>query len=67
MVDAGREPDMSFQDVFREFAEKHPPHRVKARTCLYLQDKVTGDNVEIVSENLEVKVEPVKEKTRGNQ
>ena len=58
---------MSFQDAFREFAEKHPPHSVKARTCVYLQDKVTGDDVEIVSENLEVKAEPVKEKTRGNQ
>ena len=46
---------------------KYPPRSIKARTCLYLQDKVTGDDVEIVSENLEVKAEPVKEKTRGNQ
>jgi len=58
---------MSFQDVFRDFAAKHPPHSVKSRTCVYLQDKSTGDDVEIVSENLEVKAEPVKEKTRGNQ
>ncbi len=45
----------------------NPPRRVRARTCVYLQDKGTGDNVEIVSENIEVKAEPVKEKTRGNQ
>ena len=43
------------------------PRTVSQRTCLYLTDKGSGDNVEIVSENLEVKAEPVKEKTRGNQ
>ncbi len=36
-------------------------------SCVYLRDRVTGETVEIVSENLEVKAEPVKEKTRGNQ
>jgi hypothetical protein len=36
-------------------------------SCVYLRDRVTGEAVEIVSEDLEVKAEPVKEKTRGNQ
>ncbi len=36
-------------------------------SCVYLRDRVTGETVEIVSENLEVRAEPVKEKTRGNQ
>ena len=58
---------MTLEEMIRKFSEEHPPIRVKPRTCLYLQDKGTGDNVEIVSENLEVKAEPVKEKTRGNQ
>lgn len=50
-----------------DLLKKHPPRTVGQRTCVYLTDKSTGDNVEIVSENLEVKAEPVKEKTRGNQ
>jgi hypothetical protein len=52
---------------WEDFRKKYPLRTVRQRTCVYLTDKSTGDNVEIVSENLEVKAEPVKEKTRGNQ
>jgi len=58
---------MSWSDNIGELVRSLPKVRVKPRTCLYLQDKVTGDDVEIVSENLEVKAEPVKEKTSGDQ
>ena len=58
---------MTLEEMIRKFSEENPPIRVKPRTCLYLQDKVTGDDVEIVSEDLVVKSEPVKEKTSGDQ
>ncbi|MCP3994686.1 MAG: hypothetical protein GY772_28120 [bacterium] len=58
---------MSWSDNIGDLVRSLPKARVKPRTCIYLQDKATGDDVEIVSENLEVKAEPVKEKTRGNQ
>ena len=52
---------------WEDLVKKIPRSTVSQRTCVYLTDKSTGDNVEIVSEDLEVKAEPVKEKTRGNQ
>ena len=58
---------MSWSDNIGELVRSLPKVRVKPRTCLYLQDKVTGDDVEIVSEDLVVKSEPVKEKTSGDQ
>ena len=58
---------MSWSDNIGELVRSLPKVRVKPRTCLYLQDKATGDNVEIVSEDLVVKSEPVKEKTSGDQ
>ena len=56
-------PPQWWEDLMKQIL----PRTVSQRTCLYLTDKGSGDNVEIVSENLEVKAEPVKEKTRGNQ
>ena len=58
---------MSWSDTVEEFLRALPTFRVKPRTCIYLKDKETGEDVEIVSENLEVKSQPVEEKTRGNQ
>lgn len=58
---------MTFQEWLENYRRNRTVHRMPPRTCLYLTDKATGDDVEIVSENLEVKAEPVKEKTRGNQ
>jgi len=49
---------MSWSDTIGELVRSLPKVRVKPRTCIYLQDKVTGDDVEIVSENLQVKAEP---------
>ncbi len=58
---------MSVPEWWEKLQEQYPPRTLKSRTCLYLEDKGTGNTVEIVSDDLEVKAEPVKEKTRGNQ
>jgi len=58
---------MNSPQWWEDIQKRFPPRQLKLRTCLYLQDKVTGDNVEIVSEDLVVKSEPVKEKTSGDQ
>ncbi len=58
---------MNAPQWWEDLQQKFPPRKLKPRTCLYLQDKGTGDNVEIVSDSLEVKAEPVKERTSGDQ
>lgn len=58
---------MSAPEWWEKLQEKYPPRTLKSRTCLYLADKGTGKTVEIVSDDLEVKAEPVKEKTSGDQ
>ena len=52
---------MAANDQWEKLMAQYPPRSIRQRTCVYLTDKATGDNVEIVSENLEVKAERVKE------
>ncbi len=52
---------------WEDFRKKYPLRTVRQRTCVYLTDKSTGDDVEIVSENLEVKARPSTGGPRGNQ
>ncbi len=63
---------MSTFSKLRSMAASVPPmpgfkRGIPTLSRVYLRDRVTGDTVEIVSEDLELKAEPVKEKTRGNQ
>lgn len=52
---------------WEDFRKKCPPRTVRQRTCVYLTDRSSGETVEIVSDDLAVKAEPVKENTRGDQ
>ncbi len=45
------------------FKAKYPARRRRERSYLHLQDVARGDDVEVYSENLEVKAKPAREST----
>ncbi len=58
---------MTLAEILDQYLAKTRRYRIDQRTCIYLANKSTGDPVEIVVEDLDVKAEPVKEKTSGDQ
>jgi len=54
-------------EAWEKFIADHKPVSRPRRRFIYLQDLVTEEEVEIVSENLEVKARPATGGPRGNQ